>query len=387
MRRRFQHGCLTQRAGSWYVMYYIDADDGGTKQVCKCIGRLDQMSERAARRELSRIMEGVNHARGSAAPVYKGQTFEDAVNKWREAIAPNLSPATVRPYESALKVHILPRFARMALHEMGVHQLQQFATELRKSVSGKTTVNILSSIFAVLKYAEKCGAKTAKVEFGDIEFGSWQTEEAPFFTREQAMDIINTAAEPFKTLFAVAWSTGMRAGEILALTIGDLDFKHKTICVNKSADDRTREIRQPKTPKSIGLLPMNTHLEAMLRAYIQGHWRPNPKQILFPNRKGTRPRQRDNVVKVGLKPVLRKLGISTANVGLHAFRHGLATELADRSVPVNVLQQQMRHADVKTTLKVYAHVIPQTQRDVMENVGNFQSLVNNQSLVKFAVKK
>jgi integrase len=59
---------------------------------------------------------------------------------------------------------------------------------------------------------------------------------------------------------------------------------------------------------------------------------------------------------------------------LHAFRHGLATELAEASVPIPVLQQQLRPADVKTTLKVYAHVIPQTQRDAMENIGGVQSL-------------
>jgi integrase len=45
---------------------------------------------------------------------------------------------------------------------------------------------------------------------------------------------------------------------------------------------------------------------------------------------------------------------------------GLATELAEQSVPLTVLQQQMRHADIKTTLRIYAHAIPQTQRDVME---------------------
>jgi integrase len=71
--------------------------------------------------------------------------------------------------------------------------------------------------------------------------------------------------------------------------------------------------------------------------------------------------------------VLKKLGIST-NAGLHAFRHGLATELAEASVPIPVLQQQLRNADVKTTLKVYAHVIPQTQRDAMEHIGGLQSL-------------
>jgi integrase len=98
-------------------------------------------------------------------------------------------------------------------------------------------------------------------------------------------------------------------------------------------------------------------------------WKPNPAQILFPNRRGTRPRSRDNVVRVGLKPVLKTLGIAGSDVGLHAFRHGLATELAEASVPLTVLQNQLRHADVKTTLRVYSHVIPQTQRDAMGAAG------------------
>jgi len=73
-------------------------------------------------------------------------------------------------------------------------------------------------------------------------------------------------------------------------------------------------------------------------------------------------------VKYGLKPVLKQLGIQAKDTGLHAFRHGLATELAEQAVPLTVLQQQMRHADIKTTLRIYAHAIPQTQRDVMERL-------------------
>jgi integrase len=78
---------------------------------------------------------------------------------------------------------------------------------------------------------------------------------------------------------------------------------------------------------------------------------------------------RNNVVRSGLKPILRQLGIPDENVGLHAFRHGLATELAE-SEPITVLQAQMRHADVRTTLKVYAHVIPQSQRESMERIAS-----------------
>jgi integrase len=156
--------------------------------------------------------------------------------------------------------------------------------------------------------------------------------------------------------------------------------------VNKSVDDATREVRQPKTPSSIGILPMPSTLEAKLRDYIQSHWKPNSAQILFPNRKGMRPRSRDNVVRVGLKPILKKLGIPSADTGLHAFRHGLATELVENSVPLTVLQTQLRHADVKTTLRVYSHVIPQSQRDAMERVATSPIGTVNGTVLKFSSK-
>ena len=76
-----------------------------------------------------------------------------------------------------------------------------------------------------------------------------------------------------------------------------------------------------------------------------------------------------------LKPILRRLGIAEKRLGLHGFRHGLATELADASVPLPVLQQQMRHADVRTTLRIYTRVIPASQREAMEKIGSAISTV------------
>ena len=317
-----------------------------TEQVKRCLG---EMSERAAEREHARIMEAVNQQRGSIAPIPQGQNFAEAVEKWRVVIAPNLSPATVRPRECFLRTHIMPRFGKCGLAEIGVHELQTFSTELRKTVSYNTVFQVLATIFAVLRYAEKCGSKVQKVSFADLELGKKNAEPVLFFTRAQVTDIIAAAREPFKTLFAIAWFTGMRAGEILALTVEDLNFNARTIRVNKSADDNTREVRETKTAYSTALLPMPTGLETILRHYLM-NWKPNPKGILFATRDGSRSRSRDNVVRVGLRPVLRKLGIPTHNVGLHAFRHGLATELADASAPLTALQSQMRHADVKTTL-------------------------------------
>ena len=82
-------------------------------------------------------------------------------------------------------------------------------------------------------------------------------------------------------MFAVAWSTGLRAGELLALTVADLDFGRETIRVNKASDDNTREIRRPKTKNSVALLPMPSKLAAMLQSYLKYYWTPNPSAFLF----------------------------------------------------------------------------------------------------------
>ena len=369
-RRRYQKGCfVTEPDGRMYSTFYVDSD-GQSKRVRQFIGKRGQMSERAARREHDRIMQDVNRRRGSVAPAYRGQSFAEVTELWRRAIAPNLSPSTVRQRESYLRVHVLPRFARGAVQSLGVHELQQFATDLRKSVSRKTVLNVLGTMFTILDYAGRCGFRVPQVRFKDLELGTDAGGvTVPFFTREQATRIVVAAKEPYKTIFDVAWNTGMRAGEILALNRDDLNFERKTIRVNKSSDDRTREIRQPKTRNSVATLPMPSALEATLRNYIDHHWQKNLVGLLFPNHEGTRPRKRESVVQYGLKPLLRKLGIPDKDVGLHAFRHGLATELAEASVPLTVLQQQLRHADVKTTLRVYAHAIPESQRVAMERVS------------------
>jgi integrase len=164
-----------------------------------------------------------------------------------------------------------------------------------------------------------------------------------------------------------------------------LNFEDKEIRVNKSADDLTRLIRQPKTKGSVAKLPMPSTLASLLQNYLATQWKPNANRILFPVRSGKRPRSRRNVVRVGLHPVLRKLGIPTANTGLHApllaelgirragfhsFRHAVASELIDSGAPISVVQTQMRHSDPRITLGIYGDVIPQSQRDAVETLAD-----------------
>ncbi len=94
----------------------------------------------------------------------------------------------------------------------------------------------------------------------------------------------------------------------------------------------------------------------------------NSGGLLFPNRNG-RPRKWQYVVKFGLKPLLRKLALPTKDVGLHAFRHGLGTALANSKVSPKTVQQILRHTDIKTTLRYYVHSDTDAQRNALSQIA------------------
>jgi integrase len=57
----------------------------------------------------------------------------------------------------------------------------------------------------------------------------------------------------------------------------------------------------------------------------------------------------------GMRRYLKKAGIGKAKVSVHTLRHSYATHLLEAGVPLTVLQQQMGHEKIETTLR-YVHL-------------------------------
>jgi integrase len=96
---------------------------------------------------------------------------------------------------------------------------------------------VLGTFFAVLDYARKCDIRVPEFKFSALTIASEKEEaETPYFKPTAATQIIAAAKEPYRTIFALAWDTGLRAGELLALTVSDLDFDRKLILPRKQVD-------------------------------------------------------------------------------------------------------------------------------------------------------
>jgi integrase len=169
--------------------------------------------------------------------------------------------------------------------------------------------------------------------------------------------------EPWRTVFALAAMTGLRPGEVLGLSIDDLDFQQRLIFVRRSA--WYSHLISPKSTRSVATVPMPAPLAEVLTNYLAS-WSPNEKRLLFSNRRGN-PYSENKVVQKSLWPILDALSIPRC--GMHAFRHSHASLLVSSGASPKVAQAQLRHSDPGITMRVYAHVMGSEQRDAAEKVA------------------
>jgi integrase len=377
-KRRYQEGTLRKENEHYYSFFYRDKEmaDGSVKSVFTRfdLGGVDSLSDLSARREHDRLRNQINRERGSVPPAPRGEKFRDIAFAYMKDIAPHLSPSTARQRKSHLGAHLLPRFEDCSLMAIDNQALQCFTTELLGRLARKSILNVLGTLFTVIAYAKQCGVRVSDASLGSIKLGGdREGAEAKYFKPSVAHQIIQEAREPYRTIFGLVWATGLRAGEVFGLRVVDLDFDRKLIHPRTQADDRTRELRGLKTSKSKDPIPMTDETVARLQDYLKNHWQDNPRGFLFPNRRG-RPCKRANVVKFGLWPILKRLGYPTHRFGLHAFRHGLGTAMADKRISPRVVQSILRHADIKTTLRYYVHVDDEVQRDALAQIQSLQKL-------------
>jgi hypothetical protein len=129
------------------------------------------------------------------------------------------------------------------------------------------------------------------------------------------------------------------------------------------------KLRELKTPGSYQAIAMTPETAALLTAYINNHWQQNPAGLLFPNRRG-RPRKREHMVKFGLKPILRKLGLPTKDVGLHAFRHGVDRHGEQQGIPGH--HERNAPTSGRQVNFAYMHSDIDEQRRALETIQSVQ---------------
>lgn len=368
-RRRYQTGRFFIRGKHnpvWVGRYREDVvqPDGAIKRIEKSIV-LGPVSELKTKKNAQRAFEPFL-ARVNAVDYRPGKFAKvgEFARVWEREVLQQQKPSSVKAVRSHLRTYVYPWLGEARLEELTAQAQQVFVTRLSRKVSRKTVQNVMGTLASMLRTAKAWGYVCHTVSMSELALPAEPFRKDPrHYTVDQVRQIIEAAAQPYDTMFAIAAMTGLRVGEVAGLQKGDLDLEQRLIHVRRSA--WYGRVQTVKSKASRAPVAMPEALVELLQEYLLT-WKANPEGFLFLNRNG-RPYAANKIVEYGLWPVLDKLQIPRA--GMHAFRHSHASLLLDVGAPPTVAKEQMRHADARVTLGVYGHVVGNAQREAVDKVG------------------
>lgn len=304
-------------------------------------------------------------------------TMEHVLKTWLAGIKDALRYSAYQTYEHHCYEQIIPRIGKVRAKLLNIHHVQDLLFSMaRKGLAKNTIRNTRATLRAALDTVKRQypAAYIAVIDAKMPKTKKERTKKA--FTPEQAQQFL--IAIEHDRLKALYWTTlllGLRKGEVTGLKIEDLDLEAKTIYIRRAAQRQKGkgivEV-EPKTKASESPLPLPDVLIPILRAHLdmlvedRSYTKWKERGLLFPTTVGSY-LSTENLSR-HFKTVLERA--SLPDIRFHDLRRSTATLLASMGVPPRVTMEILRHTQIATTLNIYADVVPQANRDALNQLGD-----------------
>ena len=222
----------------------------------------------------------------------------------------------------------------------------------------KVTPFFKNQLTAIFNYAVKYYGLKENPCHKAGSMGKKKADEMLFWTKDEFQTFIESMKDrpASYTVFMTMYYTGIREGELLALTPSDIDFEKKTLTVNKSYQRLGKEdiITTPKTPKSIRTIPIPDGLCNCLQEYMSHCYGLQKDDRLFPYTKSFLYHEMEYGCKAsGVK-----------RIRVHDIRHSHASLLVEMGFSPLLIAERLGHEKVQTTMDTYSHLYPNKQVEV-----------------------
>jgi integrase len=297
-------------------------------------------------------------------------TFADFVKVYENDRRPRLKYNTWLSKEYVIRDKLLPYFGDMpmnAIEAKDIIRWQNYLIECRGNDGKPYKATYLKSIHnqltAIFTHAYKYYRLKVNPASKAGSMGKKHAEEMQFWTREEYARFTKTAMETPRMYYPVEvlYWCGIRLGELLALTYGDIDFNRKTININKSYQKlKGKEyITEPKTPKSKRIVAIPDNLCEKLREYMGLQYGYKTTDRMFPISK--------NYMATHLKEIAAKAGVKP--IRIHDLRHSHVSHLIELGFTPVAIAERVGHESIEITLR-YAHLFPSKQIEMADKLNS-----------------
>lgn len=293
------------------------------------------------------------------------ETVAVYLERWLAASAPAWAPSSLGRYQSTVRSRILPYIGAIPLAQLDAAQVQALYSALAARYAAHTVRGTHSVLNSALSRAVQWRLIPHNPADNAILPSVPRAAPKVWNAEESAAFLAATVDDRYHALWRLALDSGMRIGEILALSWRDVDLDHRTVAVRRTltrAGKSTVHISEiPKTKAGSRSIIIGAVTASELRTYraqqSERRLRLGPAWhdlgLVFDRGDGepTRPgRVADSFQRILLDhPELPRLT-------LHGMRHTTATLLLAAGVNPKIVQERLGHASVQMTLDRYSHV-------------------------------
>jgi integrase len=289
--------------------------------------------------------------------------------------------STIAMYKSRYKTHVEKSIGEMRIQAISQRQLEFFQRRLLENgVSDKSCkyiMNLLKNIFN--------GAKKSKIvkenPCRDIDIvrpketaEATENKHRALTKEEQHLFMSELKGDYYYEFIALMLQTGMRQGEVAALTYQDVDLKNGVIYVNKTVtrNENAKVITgdTPKTKKSKRPIFIDERPKEIIKSQMAKN-----EIIAIDGRLFKTPRVKivldkmiNDTIKRTLKRVKEKTGVEIEYFSSHALRDTYATRFLEQEKDLKTLQKNLGHKNFSMTADLYAHVLDDTQQEAAKRV-------------------
>lgn len=319
--------------------------------------------------------------------------FGDLMHTWLfEVTKVKVKPSSFERYESIFRNYVQGSILyNIKINNIKQLEIQRYYNDLYKNGKSSNTIKFLNKLLkSFFSYAVEEGYIMKNPCNSKLIIPGFENNikrEVEIFNEDE-INVLKKALQGhrLKCLILLALGTGLRQGELLALTWDDIDFNNREIKVEKTIKrvkifntDGNSEghkilIQSPKSQTSNRIVPIPSDLIKIIKSHKlrqdEGKLKAGDSyknnNLIFATATGN-PISAKNLF-MSYKNLLIKAKIEHKK--FHALRHTYATKLFEVNVPLKTVQTLLGHSDISITADIYTHVMPKEKITAVEKLNS-----------------
>lgn len=298
-----------------------------------------------------------------------GDVFQEYLMSHKRA---DIKESTLETKFNIFNKHIFPTFENKLIDTITDDDIAYWQNKIKsfKQSNGKPFSEaylrtIQSQFNSIINYAISKGYMKAN-PLADIKNMGIKDKRVEFWSPEEYEKFAYYAMEytQYYYTYEILYWCGLRAGEMFALTIEDIDLDDGIINITKTYNHLNGKdiISTPKTPSSVRKVSMPAFLVDEIQEYIDLLYEPTNEQRLFTFSKSMLARNFKNLIeKAELKPIT-----------IHGLRHSHVSLLISKKYDIFEVSKRIGHKSVKTTQDIYGHLFDEVQRTIANDLDKLR---------------